>query len=205
MTLTVAGIAIADPMAIWRDHGGRKKTLDRYDLAPAGEPDRSRMMKSAGPESWRPGSVKRSGRASSSGRRPRHGMMSRLAASWPRPILQSATALSTRLLYYHFAVPHERGIGRSKIHKVLHLKRPLASLGDLTATHYPVYPAKANKSTQWTSRIVTIRWSLQIRITDSARVCNGQFVAAGGPDPLFMAFSAHRATSFPRARAAALL
>jgi Family of unknown function (DUF6308) len=27
-------------------------------------------------------------------------------------------------LYYHFAVPHERGIGRSKIHKVLHLKRP---------------------------------------------------------------------------------
>jgi len=39
VTLTVAGIAIADHMAIWRDYGGWTKTLDRYDLAPAGEPD----------------------------------------------------------------------------------------------------------------------------------------------------------------------
>jgi hypothetical protein len=45
-------------------------------------------------------------------------------------------------LYHHFAVPHERGIGRSKIHKVLHLKRPcLYPVLDRNLVH--LYKARA--------------------------------------------------------------
>ena len=125
MTLTVAGIDIGDPMATWRDYSRRARTLDQYDLAPNGDPDvllddevrRTRIVASRISEDERTRLAIRAATA------PWHMIPADSDLVAADPAERGGLFDNAAALYYHFAVPHQHGLGRSKIHKVLHFKR----------------------------------------------------------------------------------
>src|SRR5207245_87284 len=125
VTLTVADVVISGPVAIWRDYSGRTKTLDRYDLAPAGDPGlladdeirRTWIVASRISADERARLVIRAATA------PWHDVPADSELAAADPAERDGLFDKAAMLYHHFAVPHQRGIGRSKIHKVLHLKR----------------------------------------------------------------------------------
>lgn len=155
MALTVAGREISDPLVIWHDYAARTRTLLSYDLAGTGDPGRLTRD-----EIWRTRIV--SSRIS-------HAECARLldraaTAPWQGVPVSSdlADADPTRrgglfdsaaALYWHFIIPREPGLGRAKIHKMLHVKRPAL---------YPVLDRRirrlyAAQARAWASRLPEAR------------------------------------------------